>query len=255
MAGDTNRCCRNHTGNRRTNVIAATSSAFVSAIMVGFFVQSRDRGEPLAMTAAGLRPPEQPSAPRLFATHQLDTGELLTSRIPPWGAVWLSVGGSVARSSRKPSRAKVRCRFGCRVDAVDGLFQFTEWATLGLAERVDHVAARLRDDLAGAKHVAGVVVSSGLAVALGATEPAAENETAHCPTEAGCGGSSVAAPLRRPLRGVVGPSRTVRRARRHRPAGPGRSAGCGSAPARRPPGARRRPPRRARRGRARPRRG
>lgn len=69
------------------------------------------------------------------------------------------------------------------------------------------------------------------------------------------GRDAVAAPLHRPLRGVVGPSRTVRRARRHRPAGPGRSAGCGSAPARQPPGARRRPPRRARRGRARPRRG
>ncbi|MGH8934242.1 MAG: hypothetical protein ACRDZO_27305 [Egibacteraceae bacterium] len=72
-----------------------------------------------------------------------------------------------------------------RVDALDGFFQFTEWATLEWAERVDRVATRLREDLAGAGHLAGVVLSSGLAVALGATDPTAQNQTTH--SASGCG--------------------------------------------------------------------
>jgi hypothetical protein len=40
-------------------------------------------------------------------------------------------------------------------------------------------------DLAGASHLAGVVLSSGLAVALGATDPTAENQTTR--SASGCG--------------------------------------------------------------------
>ena len=43
----------------------------------------------------------------------------------------------------------------------------------------------LREDLAGANHLAGVVLSSGPAVALGATNPTVENQTTL--STAGCG--------------------------------------------------------------------
>jgi hypothetical protein len=66
-----------------------------------------------------------------------------------------------------------------------GLFQFTEFAALEWAERVERVAAKLREDLVGADHLAGVVLSSGLAIALGATDPTAENQTTR--SMSGCG--------------------------------------------------------------------
>ncbi len=72
-----------------------------------------------------------------------------------------------------------------RVDALDGFFQFTEFATLDWAERVERVAANLREDLAGASHLAGVVLSSGQAVAVGATDSTAENQTTR--STGGCG--------------------------------------------------------------------
>lgn len=72
-----------------------------------------------------------------------------------------------------------------RVDALDGFFQFTEFATLDWTEHVDRVATNLREDLAGASHLAGVVLSSGPAVVLGATDPTAENQTTR--SAAGCG--------------------------------------------------------------------
>ncbi|WIY05602.1 hypothetical protein QRX60_17755 [Amycolatopsis mongoliensis] len=72
-----------------------------------------------------------------------------------------------------------------RVDALDGFFQFTEFATLDWAERVDRVAANLRADLAGASHLAGVVLSSGPVVALGAADSTAENQTTR--STSGCG--------------------------------------------------------------------
>lgn len=64
-----------------------------------------------------------------------------------------------------------------RIDALDGFFQFTEFATLEWSERVERVATNLRENLASAGHLAGVILSSGLAVALGATDPTAENQT------------------------------------------------------------------------------
>jgi hypothetical protein len=72
-----------------------------------------------------------------------------------------------------------------RVDALDGFFQFTEFATQDWTERVDRVAANLREDLASASHLAGVVLSSGPAVAIGATNSTAENQTTRSTT--GCG--------------------------------------------------------------------
>lgn len=95
---------------------------------------------------------------------------------------WWRLGRTVqgkARQSAGPSPVWLR------VDALDGFFQFTEWAKLEWTERIDHVVTRLREDLAGVSHLAGVVLSSGLAVASGATDPAAENRTTR--SARGCG--------------------------------------------------------------------
>lgn len=74
-----------------------------------------------------------------------------------------------------------------RIDALDGFFQFTEWAELDWTERIQRGATALRRDLADADagHVAGVILSSSSAVSLGATDPATENQTVH--TEQGSG--------------------------------------------------------------------
>jgi hypothetical protein len=94
------------------------------------------------------------------------------------------------RRLRRTLQAKARQSEGplpvwVRVDALDGFFQFTEFATLDWAERVERVAANIREDLADASHLAGVVLSSGLAVALGATDSAVENQTTR--SARGCG--------------------------------------------------------------------
>ncbi|SFH73427.1 hypothetical protein SAMN05421678_1342 [Actinopolymorpha cephalotaxi] len=83
-------------------------------------------------------------------------------------------------------QAKVRQSAGpapvwLRIDALDGLFQFTDWAKLEHAERVGELAAGVRDNLGDIRHLAGIVVSSGLAVALGSTDHTAENRTALTP--------------------------------------------------------------------------
>lgn len=72
-----------------------------------------------------------------------------------------------------------------RVDALDGFFQFTDWHALPWTERVERVANALRTTLAGADHVAGVVLSSGLAVGLGATDAAIEDAGVRLGSDAG----------------------------------------------------------------------
>jgi hypothetical protein len=74
-----------------------------------------------------------------------------------------------------------------RIDALDGFFQFTEWAHLDWSERIDRAAAALRHDLAtaNAEHLAGVILSSSATVSLSATDPANQNETIR--TEQGTG--------------------------------------------------------------------
>ncbi|MFD2422394.1 hypothetical protein [Amycolatopsis pigmentata] len=66
-----------------------------------------------------------------------------------------------------------------RIDALDGFFQFTEWAHLDWSERIDRAAAALRHDLASAnaEHLAGIILSSSATVSLGATGSANQNET------------------------------------------------------------------------------
>lgn len=61
-----------------------------------------------------------------------------------------------------------------RIDALDGLFQFTAWSNLPAAQRVDVLAAAVRNVFDGAPHVAGLVISSGSATSPGAA-PATED--------------------------------------------------------------------------------
>ncbi|WP_444950980.1 hypothetical protein [Micromonospora ureilytica] len=64
-----------------------------------------------------------------------------------------------------------------RVDCLDGLFQFTEWARMAPADRLDAIAAQMRNRVIWPANADGVVLSSGLAVSIGATNPSAENVT------------------------------------------------------------------------------
>ena len=64
-----------------------------------------------------------------------------------------------------------------RVDVLDGFFQFTDWGRKAWPERVNQLALALNDALGEARHIAGVVVSSGLATSLGAVDSAIEDIT------------------------------------------------------------------------------
>jgi hypothetical protein len=79
-----------------------------------------------------------------------------------------------------------------RVDALDGFFQFTDWSRYSWPERVDALADALRETFADVSHVAGVVVSSGLAISPGALNSTDEDVTAV--TAAGTGVRRCVAP-------------------------------------------------------------
>jgi hypothetical protein len=64
-----------------------------------------------------------------------------------------------------------------RIDAMDGFFQFTDWAQLTGPQRTDRLADALANALVDATHLQGVILSSGLAVSLGATDPTIEDTT------------------------------------------------------------------------------
>lgn len=54
-----------------------------------------------------------------------------------------------------------------RVDVLDGLWQFTQWAEVDLASKLSAIADKVRGDLADIDSVAGVVLSSGAIRAAG----------------------------------------------------------------------------------------
>jgi len=64
-----------------------------------------------------------------------------------------------------------------RVDCLDGLFQFTEWAQMVPRERLAAIAAAIRENLKWPGNAEGVVLSSGPAVSIGATDSAVEDAT------------------------------------------------------------------------------
>ncbi|MEU5565487.1 hypothetical protein [Micromonospora musae] len=64
-----------------------------------------------------------------------------------------------------------------RVDCLDGLFQFTEWARMAPEDRLDAIATEMRNRVMWPANADGVVLSSGPAVSIGATNPLTENVT------------------------------------------------------------------------------
>ena len=70
-----------------------------------------------------------------------------------------------------------------RLDVLDGLWQFTPWANYPLADKVQTVATQLRHDLERRPTIAGLVLSSGAALAQGTFL----NETHTNPTSADAG--------------------------------------------------------------------
>ncbi|MFI5893762.1 hypothetical protein ACIA5D_27035 [Actinoplanes sp. NPDC051513] len=62
-----------------------------------------------------------------------------------------------------------------RVDCLDGLFQFTEWAQGAPSERLQAIAAAIHTAVRWPDNAEGVVLSTGPAVSLGATDSAQEN--------------------------------------------------------------------------------
>jgi hypothetical protein len=64
-----------------------------------------------------------------------------------------------------------------RVDCLDGLFQFTDWAKMVPQERIAAIAAAIRDNVQWPDNAEGVVLSTGPAVSIGATDPTAEEAT------------------------------------------------------------------------------
>ncbi|NOX24474.1 MAG: hypothetical protein GXP36_15475 [Actinobacteria bacterium] len=54
-----------------------------------------------------------------------------------------------------------------RIDVLDGLWQFTPWASYSLADKVQTVATQLRHDLEGHPTIAGLVLTSGAVLAQG----------------------------------------------------------------------------------------
>jgi hypothetical protein len=65
-----------------------------------------------------------------------------------------------------------------RVDCLDGLFQLTDWAKMAPRERLAAIAAAIRDNVQWPDNAEGVVLSTGPAVSIGATEPG-EEATVH----------------------------------------------------------------------------
>jgi hypothetical protein len=87
---------------------------------------------------------------------------------PMSGDGWRRLGRALrekARQSAGPLPAWLR------IDAADGFSQFTEWTHLPWPDRVAQLRAALNATLTGVPHLHGVVISSGPAVCLGATDP------------------------------------------------------------------------------------
>ncbi|MES9607084.1 hypothetical protein [Actinomadura sp. NPDC000929] len=87
---------------------------------------------------------------------------------------WRRLGGTLSAKAvqvRSPWPAWIR------VDCLDGLFQFTDWAKLEPQERLAEIAAAIRELVQWPENAEGVVLSTGPAVSLGATDPTAETAT------------------------------------------------------------------------------
>lgn len=68
-----------------------------------------------------------------------------------------------------------------RVDCLDGLFQFTDWMKMAPQDRLEAIAEAIRSNVQWPDNAEGVVLSTGPAVSLGATDRAAEEATVQTP--------------------------------------------------------------------------
>lgn len=102
---------------------------------------------------------------------------------------WRRLARALTEKARQTSGAGAAW---IRIDALDGLFQFTDWRGHSWSDRVDRLAAALQATVADAAHVAGIVLSTGPATAPGAVDPSAEDLTAT--TTAGIGLRRLLAP-------------------------------------------------------------
>jgi hypothetical protein len=93
-----------------------------------------------------------------------------------WRRLARAVRGKERQTSGVPS-------VWIRIDALDGFFQFTGWRQLPWPKRVDVLSAAVRDGFGDTSHVAGLIISSGLATSLGA-DPASEDATVVTPAGA-----------------------------------------------------------------------
>ncbi len=115
-----------------------------------------------------------------------EAGEITVDTRPP-AAGRPTFSGAVQRGDgwyrlARALHGKVRQSSGTtavwiRADALDGFFQFTDWGQHAWPERVNRLALALNHAMCEAHHVAGVVVSSGLATSVGAVDSVAENIT------------------------------------------------------------------------------
>ena len=68
-----------------------------------------------------------------------------------------------------------------RIDCLDGLFQFTDWAKETPQDRIAAISAAIRQNVQWPDNAEGVVLSTGPAVCLGAREPSTEDATVQTP--------------------------------------------------------------------------
>lgn len=107
---------------------------------------------------------------------RVPSGTTLFSGAVQYRDGWHRLGRALATKARQiagPWPAWIR------IDCLDGLFQFTEWASAQPQKRIEAIATAIRSNVVWPANAEGIALSSGPAVSLNALDPAAETVTAH----------------------------------------------------------------------------
>ena len=99
-------------------------------------------------------------------------GTTLFTGAPQYRNGWHRLGRTLADKARQTSGPLPAW---VRVDCLDGLFQFTEWARADPHTRVTEIAAAIRQNITWPPHARGVVLSTGAGLSIGATDTSVEN--------------------------------------------------------------------------------
>jgi hypothetical protein len=110
--------------------------------------------------------------------HPVPTGTATFTGAAQYRNGWHRLGRTLAA---KANQVRGPWPAWIRVDCLDGLFQFTDWAKMAPQERIQAIAAAIRGNVEWPDNAEGVVLSTGPALSLGATDPSAENATVHTP--------------------------------------------------------------------------